>query len=222
MSATVRRIILTTATVAALAAPAAQAAIIRASAGMGPGESPAFLIGSEFHFGYRFTIDGVVQVEQVGGHMGLGGGTLFAAIVSLSGPNALPSGAPFDGTTLATAVFNAPASELSVDLRVPLPITLNPGSYALVFGSGLYGAFGTTYMPLNNPPFSSPDSLIGYRFDDSRWRAFGGTNIHARFVIEGVVIPEPSMALFAAAAGILGLRTRHARSVLNRTKGAIS
>jgi hypothetical protein len=61
---------------------------------------------------------------------------VIASIVSLSRPNALPSGMPFDSTTLGSAAFLPPT--VSADVRVPLSLNLGPGWYGLIFSiSGL-------------------------------------------------------------------------------------
>jgi hypothetical protein len=210
MSTTVCRIFLAAATVAALAAPAAQAAIIRASAGLGTQELPAANVGRDYQLGFRFTLSSVARVEHVGGRMFREFGTLFAAIVSLSGPDAVPAGDPFDLTTLATTVFTPPVGPPSVDIRVPLPITLYPGSYALIFGSEHYGANGAALMPLLNPDIADPNSFVAHGIGDNPWRVVV-LDGPPRFVVEGVVIPEPGTALLAAAAmGILGLQNPRA------------
>src|SRR5262245_12118734 len=63
-------------------------------------------------------------------------------------PTALPSGAPFDSTLVASTTFNAGFP--STDLLTPLSVTLPPGDYALIFGSGLFGAVAEGFMTVNN------------------------------------------------------------------------
>jgi hypothetical protein len=173
MSTTVRRIIIGASTFAALAAAPVQAAILRASAGIGDNGSPTMEVGlgpgGAFLIGYRFTLDRVSQVEEVGGLMIGPSGTLFAAIVSLSGPDALPSGDPFDSTTIASTLFALPDIG-PVDMRVPLLATLNPGSYALILGSGYFGADGRTWMPVINPNGVDDESFVAYGIFDIPWR----------------------------------------------------
>jgi len=74
----------------------------------------------------------------VGGHLS-GFDLMFAAIVLLNGSSALPAGSPFeDEEVVAQAVFRP--TTLSSDIRVPLSVILVPGDYAVIFGSGLFGA----------------------------------------------------------------------------------
>lgn len=222
MNARFRPTVVAATVVATLAAPSARAALIRASAGLGTNVFPAVEVGFDPVFsgacqiGFRFTLGNVAHVEQVGGRFSHGSGTLYAAIVSLSSPSALPSGDPFDMTTLATTVFSPPVGSSSVDFRIPLSITLNPGSYALVFGSEHYGAHGIAFMPLLNPEIADRRSFITHGFGDSPWRlpVLDGP---PRFVLEGEQIPEPSMAWLAAAAiGFLGGPARFQLRMVSR------
>jgi hypothetical protein len=123
------------------ALPARAADLIHASAYLGNTGVPDNYGLNSSYLGSRFSVPSVTQVESVGGHFGGREGTLFAAIVSLSGPAALPSGSPFDDDTLlASTVFTAP--DPSDDILVPLSVTLNPGHYGLIFGSDRLGAAG--------------------------------------------------------------------------------
>jgi len=106
-----------------------------------------------------------------------------------------------------------------------MSVTLNPGSYALIIASEHFGASGRGGMPYDNPPLVDDESIIGYNsLESGGWFS---TEAHPeglpRFVVEGVVIPEPSMAILAVAAlGILRLRTRHARTDRTAAKGAFT
>jgi hypothetical protein len=223
MSATARRTIMAAGVVAALAAQTAQAAIIRASADLGTVDAEAHTIGGigEQVWGFRFVLDDVVRVEQVGVRLfGDPQREIFAAIVPLSGPASMPS-LPFEETALASAVFNVPTNGPSADLRIPMPIILNPGGYALLFGSEL----GFAYLPYNNPPLVDPESIILTRSDLDGWRTTTSPAPYGlpRFVVEGVVIPEPSVGvLVAAAIACLGMQACQARPLGAGLKGAIS
>jgi hypothetical protein len=173
-----------------------QAAIIHESASLGftgiSGAPSASLNGT--YLGSRFSVNTVVQVESVGGHLlGIfGPATIFAAIVSLTSPTTLPSGDPFDATTLGSTLFSVPSP--SEDLLFPFSVTLNPGHYALIFGveptSTNPGA-----MPTNN--FDIPGRASYFRWNQlsGEWTNSAPTGL--RFVVTGRVIPEPcSFALF--------------------------
>ncbi|MFQ5591019.1 MAG: hypothetical protein ACE5HE_07655, partial [Phycisphaerae bacterium] len=126
-----------------------------------------------------------VEVSAVGGHLtmheGFEGLTLFAAIVVLSDPAALPVGAPLDeGEVVASTVFDA--GRPSSDVRVPLAATLDPGAYALIFGSGLFGATGVGGMPLNNADLPGASYFF---WNGNAWIDDPFTD--ARFVVEGSI-----------------------------------
>jgi hypothetical protein len=170
-----------------------QADLVHASAYLGS-TGVTDVYGLPYNYlGSRFSINSVFEVESVGGHIGSTSGyrgDLFAAIVSLDGPIALPSGSPFDSSTVASTVFTAPNP--SEDILVPLSATLNPGHYALIFGSGQFGADGNGGMPTNNVDFPGRASYFQWRQDTSEWEAYNGGGL--RFLVMGNVAPGPTPA----------------------------
>jgi hypothetical protein len=186
--------------------PYAQAEIIRESATPGDGSAESSLrVGffnedrGAFHLGLRFQLGTEVQVDSVGGRFSQGQGTLFATIVSLTDLTALPSGNPFDSSTLATMVFTPPSRVEFADIQVPLSVRLVPGSYALIFGSEYFGANGHANMPLNNPAVVAQESLVTWGIDELPWRPFGlpPSSYLPRLAIEGTFVPEPAAAMIA-------------------------
>lgn len=148
------------------------------------------------HFsGWRFAIDSPLEVERVGGHLLTNiyqEGDVFAALVALDSIDSFPHGSPFTSEEIvATTKFRPhfPSDEVSV----PLSATLMPGSYALVFGSGLFGATGEAALPLlDDQPDIPPTTISSYIFwsipflgEPPIWR----TNLASRmrFVVEGEV-----------------------------------
>ncbi len=151
------------------------------------------------HFsGWRFSIDTPLAVERVGGHLlgDLAPGQVFAALVALDSIDAMPHGSPFTPEeVVATALLQPqfPSDEVSV----PLSATLLPGSYALVFGSGLFSAEGEAALPLlDDQPDIPPTTISSYIFwsipsqgQPPEWR----TNLASRmrFVVAGQEIRLP-------------------------------
>ena len=86
-----------------------QALTILQTAMLGPtGQGGGVSLSTNQFLGARFSITTPMQVQTIGGHIGsrIGSfGSLFGAIVSLSSPTALPSGIPFNLTTLAANNF---------------------------------------------------------------------------------------------------------------------
>jgi PEP-CTERM motif len=195
--------------IASAAADAAQADIVFESATLGPTGFmfPAPSILDLQFLGSRFAVTNTVRVTSVGGHLEGISGTFFAAIVSLSSPTALPSGSPFDTTTVATTTFTAPFP--SDDILVPLSATLGPGNYGLIFGTGQFGAAGGDgAMPENNVDlFGTAPYFIWVA--GAAWQDNGPLH-DLRFVVMGDNVPEPaSVVLFGLGGfGLCGLCCR--------------
>jgi hypothetical protein len=142
--------------------------------------------------GWRFALDAPLVIGRIGGHMlnnDLPGG-VFAALVALPSLEAFPQGDPFtDHEVLATTVFDPPLPNNEV--RTPLHAALIPGVYALVFGTGLFGATGEAALPntfdQNDVPPTNISSFIFYGLTGPGSPQVWRTNLasHIRIVIEG-------------------------------------
>jgi hypothetical protein len=137
--------------------------IIFQSALLGPtGQTGGGALRPDEFIGARFSISAPVMVTQIGGHMGEDGfegvNSLFGAILRLSGPEALPTGSPFSPSeVVATTTFFVPSLP-TIDFLTPLSTTLAAGDYALVFGSGQFGAAETANAFMATVDFSLPGS----------------------------------------------------------------
>jgi hypothetical protein len=191
---------------AALAIPAA-AGVIYQSATLGPiGQSGGLGLTSDQFLGARFEITAPTTVTGIGGHLEGFFGSIFGSIIALDSMDALPQGSPFaGGEVLASTVFTPDSP--SSDYRTPLSVTLAPGTYALVFGSGLFGATGMGVMAENNTDLSGASY---FWWDGSRSSWYDGGFSNARFVVEGdSAVPEPTtVALAGLAFGALALLRR--------------
>lgn len=169
---------------AALAATPARAVLVYESAEMGPiGQSTGAALGSTSYVGVRFQLLGTTTVDRVGAHIGRGvlpEGTVFGALVQLSGPSDFPdTGNLSTPDVLRTTILTLPAGSDEVVEKFA-PATLGAGWYAAVFGSGLFGASGSGFVPMNNPQYGTP-SYIG-RFDpNTTWQNIGNSDM--RFVV---------------------------------------
>ena len=219
-----------------LAAPISgpsRAAVILETAAPGPTPfgSGATALGSHQWMAARFSLDTRTRITRVGGHLRGAGtndlNTLFAAVVTLDGPEAKP----FLGTTtdpsagidlndvVAHTVFDLP-SYASTHVTLPLTMTIEPGDYALVFGSGLFGATGSGAMPGNNPARLDQLSLLGWwetfnipSTGERLWQWNDQTDVFSgqtrRFVVEGFAVPElASSTAFALSALIIASARR--------------
>jgi hypothetical protein len=205
----------------ALAKLAVAAPIIFESASLGVTgvQFPGSAIAPAQYIGVRFEIDQTTIVSAVGGHISSNPNVhqdLFAAIVPLAGATAVPAESPGTFSPLAVTTFLPPI--LSDDIRVPLSVTLDPGWYALIFGSGRFGATGEGALISNGAPLpgisqasffhaSSPFLLA----PPPNWQAVS-SQVGTRYVVEGVAVPEPSsVLLFTGGAGALLLLLRRPR-----------
>jgi hypothetical protein len=168
--------------------------------------------------GVRFELNEPAITAQIGGHFlqrpdenPQGDGSFFGAIIALDGQSDFPNSGDLStpdvlGSTLLT--FPDPSDEVFGDLS----LHLDPGWYALVFGSGLFGATAGGAAIRNNPDIGMP-SYIAFQPGS----VFGWVNIttfpNHRFVVEGFLIPEPAglMLMFIALSSPLFIRISRCR-----------
>ena len=165
------------------------------------------IINEECFIGTRFEVNTTITTESIGGHFS-GFDFIFGSIVELDGfsdfPNSLDMSTPdVLGATLISPTFP------SEEVKGNLPLTLAPGIYALVFGSGLFGANGVAWAPVNNVDTGSPS----YFFRNTSSYINGGF-FDTRLFLEGAAelgaVPEPNTMLLVGTglAGIAGLRRK--------------
>jgi hypothetical protein len=188
------------------------AAILYESGTLGPtgilqGSVAATNVNQSVYPGVRFHLSQPVITSQIGGHfVSASGGTFFGAIVELESDTDFP-----DSSDLSTAdvlgttslAFPATSAEVFGDLEV----RLNPGWYALVFGSGRFGTSGDGAAPRNNPDIGTP-SYIGHE-PNVQWvnlDIFQTSFVDHRFVVTGIIVPEPSSILISLGLAIVLLR----------------
>jgi len=143
--------------VAHLIAGPVSAALIYESAATGPTLQTSVggtLIDDTFFTAVNFEVVAPVTTGSIGAHMieiGSGSEPVFGAIVALTGPGDVP-----DSPNLSTpdvlgfTLINPP--DPSDNRAGNLRLTLSPGWYALVFGSGQFGATGEAGALSNNTP----------------------------------------------------------------------
>jgi uncharacterized repeat protein (TIGR01451 family) len=111
-----------------------------------PGQS--YQVDADWFRGAKFTIDRPVLARHVRAWAMSGSGTLFGAIVRLASPAAdppLPGSTAFADAVVASTLINVgtAADEYVGDFD---DVALAPGSYAVVVGSGLFGASGSAQL----------------------------------------------------------------------------
>ena len=139
--------------------------------------------------GVRFQLDEPVITSQIGGHfVANSGGSFFGAIVELDDENDFPVSDDFTtGDVLGSTLLNFPTP--SNETWGNLQLSLDPGWYAMVFGSGVFGAQGSGVAVRNGVDIGNPPYIF-------KGPNFGWSNVsiapNHRFVVTGRVVPEPS------------------------------
>jgi len=151
-----------------LVQPAVSRCFLDSARDEGEGKETGLPIDSTHWIGSRFHIDEEVLVTEIGGHLlALPEGTIFGAIVALSSSGAVPEGSPFnEGEVVASTIFN-PGWPSSL-YRMPVSVILEPGDYALVFGTDALGASGGDG--------AMPQSTMGLLW--ASWFGWDGTQWH--------------------------------------------
>ncbi len=194
-------------------APAVHAATILETAsftGDDPGDYTVIGDGTNANsrfMGASFSLTGLTDITSIG--LGLGrysSGSIFAAIIPLAAPGAYPSVAPADLASIALGeiVFSVPA--VTTDLTEAFSLRLGAGDYAIVFGSGLFGAHGYGAITSGNDTIGTP--LLFQSLYGPDWLSQYPDGI--RMVVTGTPVPEPASTglLAVGLAGLLAMRRR--------------
>lgn len=205
---------------AAVAGTEAYASTVYESAGYSGIDYGDYVLSDYDVIGAAFTITQQTQITGIGAQFGAyNGGTIFGAIVPLASLNSRPAGglSQLGSIALADTVFTVPSGTTALDYTVPVSVSLNPGTYAVVFGSGLFGAEGYADLGDYNNPEGSPNLFRAFFSND--FQAFDDNGV--RLTVAGsAVSPVPLPAALPLLAGALGgagfvarLRKRNKTSV---------
>ncbi len=152
-----------------------------------------------FSSGVRFFLDQAVIAEAIGGHFAtfseVGNNQLFGVIAGLDSADDVPD---LDTDVIAQTLLTLPTPGFSDNISGSVSVLLQPGWYALVFGSGRFGATsdfaGAIKTNGEGPVNVGIDVTFALRnSDDTLFLQSPG----ARYFLEGqaAVIPEPGAAL---------------------------
>ncbi len=196
--------------VAAMAVTPTLAATVYESADYVADGSGAYTVADGRSIGIAFSLSEATNITAIGAAFGpYPGDSIFAAIVPLSSLSAYPDGDPSDLSAIALAhvVFSVPDTDV-VDLTVPLKKTLAAGDYALIFGSGQFGADGYAGLTDTNSTIGSPTMF--QTLYDNTWQAQDSDGI--RIFVEGNPVPEPVVwAMMLVGFGLVGAAARARR-----------
>ena len=183
---------------------------------------------SSFFSGVNFFLASPAQVSDIGGHFinsfSSGNNEVFGAIVRVNGPTDPPS--PFDlsgPNVLGTTLITLPPLNDSENVSGPLSLTLTPGWYAVIFGSGKFGATSENSgaIIISSGAAANINGILTYSVRQS-----DGLQIiqaaGARYFVEGQLaasaVPEPSSALLLLV-GLGALAAVRGRSFRLRSVG---
>ena len=155
--------------------------ILYESATLGGNGSPRrFGIGANQFLGVRFQVESKATTSRIGLNQMKGSGEIFGAIVRLTGPTDSPDSADLSTDDLVGSV-SITVDAAQGEYGAHLPVVLDPGWYALVYGSGLFGATGSAEVPGNDTDIGTPS----YFFRDGGGNYLNGTD-GVRYFVEGL------------------------------------
>lgn len=169
------------------------------------GEPGGYFLDSTQSIGAAFQITQATDVTSIGGYFSqYSADSIFGAIVPLASLASMPSGG-VDSNALAHVVF----TPTGTDQLVSMNVHLDPGFYGVVFGSGLWGATGTSAL------VSGQDGANSQLFSGTGtgWNTFAAPDVSLE--VDGTVtpVPEPSeSALMVGGLATLGLVMRRHRA----------
>ncbi len=217
-----RRLLLSISALALLTQPSARAGIVFQSATSvvnstsNDTEVSATDASSLFYSAANFQVTTTTQVTGIGGHFqqGLGGpgnNEIFGAIVAIPTLSSSPTDPTLSTGVLGSTLITLPApftpeAQVTATLTGALNLTLAPGDYAVVFGSGQFGVTGSGGLVTSvvGPSFSGDVNTNGTpTYTISQTGAFATYQQNgARIFVTGItgngVVPEPSSLLMLA------------------------
>ncbi|MCW6508639.1 VPLPA-CTERM sorting domain-containing protein [Lichenifustis flavocetrariae] len=207
----------TTGLLASAAIMPAQASVVYQSTAYSGMDTGDYILSSNNFMGAAFQLTTATKITGIGAQFGANnGGAIFGTIVPLASLTAFPAGSSADlsSISLASTVFSVPSGTTALDFVTPLSVTLNAGSYGVIFGAGQFGSTASGFAGLggyNTPTGTSPELFRSFFSTD--WTRFDD---NIRIVVEGnsiSTVPLPAgLPLMAAGLGVLGLLgARHYR-----------
>jgi hypothetical protein len=152
---------------------------------------PGTNISTFAYNGVRFQLNQPVVTTEIGGHfLGRTSGSFFGAIITLDDENDFPnSGDLSTPDVLGSTLLNFPIT--SAEVFGDVALSLDPGWYALVFGSGLFGGTANGGAVRNGMDIGSPSYIAYQPLSPFGWVSITSFPNH-RFVVHGTIVPEPN------------------------------
>ncbi|MCA9170686.1 MAG: tandem-95 repeat protein, partial [Planctomycetales bacterium] len=159
-------------------------------------------VNSGNFYGIRFEVVEPLHVDRVGGNFLFFSGTgPFAAIVELDDVNDLPDSVDLSTPDVVATTIVPLAFQDDGDKRGDMDVTLEPGWYALMFGTEKFGSTGITSLPVNNTPLLQPSDYLHARLGVPEFFPISQANStwKARFVLEGSTASDGPITLASGA-----------------------
>jgi hypothetical protein len=203
----------------AILATPASAGVVFETAGYTGQDTGEYILSDSDFIGAAFTLSTTTNITGIGAQFGgFPSGQIFGAIVPLTSGSAFPAGASTDLASIALGhvLFSVPEAT-AIDLITPFSLTLGPGTYGVIFGSGQFGATGFAGLGFENTPVGDPNMFRSLFSSD--WEAFSDAGV--RLVVEGDAVgdvaetPLPgALPLFATGLAVFGLAARKRKRAL--------
>lgn len=167
--------------------------------GDGTTQGDGFFGGSLF-VGADFVITATTQITGIGASFintarESATGNIFGAIVQVDPVTGLPTQSVENlaSITLGSALFT-PSTD--GDTTASLSLLLQPGTYGLVFGSGLFGASGVGDLLAGNTTVGTPSIFV------NQFAPFAAdpSDADVRLFVDGTAVPEPSSLILSLSA----------------------
>jgi len=166
-------------------------------------------VDSDVFVGARFEIDQPVRTTRIGGHF-VGhplnpSNEFFGALIHLENETDFPNSNDLSSPdVLGVAILTFP--DLSDEVFGELSTAIDPGWYAVIFGSGFYGT-NAVGVALRNGVDNGMQSYIAWQ-SGTGWRELSSLFNNQYFVVEGTIIPEPatSILLLLGAGSLFAMR----------------
>jgi hypothetical protein len=166
--------------------------------------------GGSLFIGADFAVTSPAQVSVIGAAFAdtaltSGSGAIFGAIVEVDPTTGLPT-QPVENLasiTLGEAVFT-PTTDGDTTATLSQAVNLLPGTYGLVFGSGLFGATGVADLLHNNDTVGSPSIF------ENDFAAFSQDPYDTDVRLFAAPEPASATVLLSAGAMLAGVRRRRA------------
>jgi hypothetical protein len=184
-----------------LAATASAALLYQSAATLhtGPSNSIGGVgVDPTFFSGVNFQVTTPVHVDDIGGHFGnfavAGNNQVFGAIMPVSSISSVPTPSDLSSNVLATTLITLPAAGTSNNASGPMSLNLSPGFYAVIFGSGKFGATSNFAVAATSRDDGAANTggVTTYALRQSDG-AFFTQAPGARYFVDGTV-PEPGSA----------------------------